>query len=90
MPDPIFTFHSALRLLERGITRDNILEAVACGEITEGADGKDVYALGCMRVVVVRENNIIVTAWRERRESAKRNLRKARKSYKKRRRTGAW
>ncbi len=86
MPDPIFTRHSALRLMERGITRDHILAAVNFGSVVQSYDGKDLYALERMRVVVVRAENLIVTAWRERKENVKRKIRKARAASKKNKR----
>jgi hypothetical protein len=87
MTNPIFTFHSAERLMERGITRDHILAAVNYGQRTQGREeGTDVYALERMRVVVARESNVIVTAWRENKHNPKRNMRKARKESKKHKR----
>ena len=86
MPDPIFTFHSAMRLLERGITRDHILAAVHHGKLIESDDGKDTYAKDRLRVVVVRSGKVIVTAFRVREKSVKRKIREARKASKKYRR----
>lgn len=82
MPEPvIFTRHGAIRLMERGITRDDILDAVNRGQIIETSeDGKDMYALDRLRVVV---NNVVVTAYRVRKVSAKRNIRKARQEKRK-------
>lgn len=86
MSNPIFTFHSALRLMERGITRDHIMAAVNFGQVVDRADGKDVYALERLRVVVAREGNVIITAYRERRVNVKRKIRKARQESRKHKR----
>jgi len=90
MPDPIFTLHSALRLLERGITRDQVLAAVEFGEIVESDNHTDLYALGRLRVVLVRKGSRVVTAWREEKENAKRCVQKARQYARKQRRMCRW
>ncbi len=82
MPDPIFTRHGAIRLMERGITREEITAAVNFGRIVEHSDGKAVYALERLRVVV-SDGNVVVTAWRVRKVNAKRNIRKARQEKRK-------
>lgn len=90
MSNPIFTFHSALRLMERGITRDHIMAAVNFGQVVDRTfdehGGKDVYALERLRVVVAREGNVIITAYRERRVNVKRKIRKARQESRKHKR----
>lgn len=86
MSKPIFTFHSALRLMERGIPRDHIMAAVNFGQVVDRSDGKDVYALERLRVVVAREGNVIITAYRERRVNMKRKIRKARQESRKHKR----
>ena len=83
MSNPIFTFHSALRLMERGITRDHIMAAVNFGQVVDRTfdehGGRDVYALERLRVVVAREGNVIITAYRERKRNPKRRIQKKRK-----------
>lgn len=86
MSEPIFTFHSALRIMERGITRDHIMAAVSLGRVVESDEGKDVYALERLRVVVARDGNVIITAYRERKISVKRKIRKARQESRKHKR----
>lgn len=82
MPDPIFTRHGAIRLMERGISRQEIMAAVNFGRIVERSDGKDVYALERLRVVV-SDGNVVVTAWRVRKINAKRSVRKAQQERRK-------
>ncbi len=82
MLDPIFTRHGAIRLMERGISRQEIMAAVNFGRIVERSDGKDVYALERLRVVV-SDGNVVVTAWRVRKINAKRIIRKARQEKRK-------
>ena len=67
-----FTFHSDSRFIERGISRENILDAVMLGEIIKSTSERDVYALDRLRVVVQRERQVIVTAWREKKWNGKR------------------
>lgn len=62
MSDPVFTFHSALRLMERGITRDHVMAAVTSGRVVGSAEGKDVYALERLRVVVARDRHRVAGA----------------------------
>ena len=75
-----FTFHSDFRFLERGISRENILDAVMLGEIIESTSERDVYALDRLRVVVSRERQVIITAWREKKHNAKRAVKVARQA----------
>lgn len=35
----IYTFHSAWRLMERGIRLEDVLDAIAAGELVKGRDG---------------------------------------------------
>lgn len=81
MPDPIFTRHGAIRLMERGITRQEIMATVNFGRIVDHSDGKDVYALARLRVVA--DGNVVVTAWRIRKVNRKRIIRKARQEKRK-------
>lgn len=82
MPDPIFTRHSAIRMMKRGISREDITAAVNFGRIVERSHGKDVYALDRLWVVV-SDSNVVVTAWRERKMNVKRKIRKARQEKRK-------
>lgn len=82
MPDPVFTRHGAIRLMERGITREEVVAAVNFGRIVAHSEGKEVYALERLRVVV-SDGKVVVTAWRERKLNVKRNIRKARQERRK-------
>ena len=90
MPEPTFTFHSALRRMERGIEQKHIMDAITYGRVIESDGVKDVYALDRLRVVVARDGMRVVTAWRENEWSAKRKARaKNREKRKRRRRLGS-
>lgn len=79
----IYTFHSAWRLIERGIRQEDVLDAIAAGELVESRDGKDTHALGRLRVVVAREQRVVITAWRVRVLNGKQAQRKARRNRRK-------
>ena len=83
MPEPLsFSFHAVARCLERGITERNVIETVRFGVCISDCDDRAVYARGRMRVVVT-ENALVITAYRERKNNPKRNIRKARKARRK-------
>jgi hypothetical protein len=86
MTSPIFTCHSALRRMERGIEQKHIMDALTYGRVIESDGVKDVYALDRLRVVVAREGRVIITAWREEKDNAKRRIRRAKKERNKRKR----
>jgi hypothetical protein len=79
MPDPVFTDHGAKRVVERGITSKQIIDAVSYGHIVERTEDRDIFAFGRLRVVVSRANGKVITTWRMRKINAKRILRKIRK-----------
>jgi hypothetical protein len=80
MLDPIFTHHADERRIERGISRELALQTLHLGRLIERHGEKDTFAHGRVRVVVVRESGVIVTAWRERKPNPKRLYRKKRKA----------
>ena len=86
MRDIVFTLHCAMRLMERGISPEQAAATVSFGKIVNRSEGKDMYALERLRVVMVRGSNVAVTAFREPQVSVKRNVRKARKERRKYRR----
>lgn len=77
-----YSFHAAKRCLERGITEQNIMDTIVRGRRVAHDGEKLVFARGRMRVVVTNEA-MVVTAYRERRNNPKRNIRKAKKARRK-------
>ena len=77
-----FSFHAAKRCLERGITEQNIMDTIVRGKRVAHDGEKLVFARGRMRVVVT-ESALVITAYRERKNNPKRNIRKARKARRK-------
>ena len=73
-----YSFHAVRRCLERGITEQNIMDTIVRGRRVAHDGEKLVFARGRMRVVVT-ESALVITAYRERKNNPKRNIRKARK-----------
>ena len=83
MPDLLsFSFHAVKRCLERGISEQNVRDTITRGNRIAHDGEKLVFARGRMRVVVT-VGATVVTAYRERRNNPKRNIRKARKARRK-------
>lgn len=79
-----FSSHAVKRCLERGISEQNIFETVTLGKAIADDGDTAVYARGRMRVVLGC-GALVITAYRERKNNPKGNIRKARKARKARR-----
>ena len=77
-----FSFHAVKRCLERGISEQNIFETVTLGKAIADDGETAVFARGRMRVVL-GYGALVITAYRERKNNPKRNIRKARKARRK-------
>ena len=83
MPEPLcYSFHAMKRCVERGISAKNVMDTITRGTRIANSGEKVVFARGRMRVVVTHEA-MVVTAYRERRNNQKRNIRKAKKARRK-------
>jgi hypothetical protein len=77
-----FSFHAAMRCIERGISEKAVLNTVLFGFLTAYYGTKVIYEHGRMRVVCTVTGEVI-TVFRKKRVNPKRNLRKARKERRK-------
>ena len=73
-----FSFHAAKRCLERGITERNVEDTVRLGNRIADDGEKALYARGRMRVVLFG-NELVITAYRQKKRNPKRSIQKRRR-----------
>ena len=74
-----YSGHAQECMLESGISADAVEEAVRCGRCVPRANSYTPHMHGRMRVVM--SGDMVVTVWREKQVSQKRNVRKARRVH---------
>lgn len=79
MPETIYlSHHAANRLMERGISEQHVLDTVRLGNMIADNGEKTLYARGRMRVVLFG-NELVITAYRQKKRNPKRSIQKRRR-----------